>query len=346
MWPTEQELLASLNGTSLELAPGTRFRYSNLGYDLLGLVIARAGHGALREVVKKRILDPLGMTSTGFDADAVAPGKLATPHLVDASGVAKPITPVTFHAREGSGGMRSSVRDMARFIAFQLAAYPSRNDPERGPVLRSTLREAHLNTVDANAWFPDRDVGLHFDLPAAPSKGEPTLEVMSDRYGFGWGAVQNCELDDLFWHAGAGPSGYASVVEFLRDRGVGVVVLWNMFAWGVGIPVSKIVSALARTGSSPRFRAGSGSRCAASAGRSRCTWASPSTVASPSSPGRATTSPRRCTSARSASTSSPSSANGTTPGHESTWRRRRRTTTPCTSSKTSAGLTRSAKSPR
>ena len=53
-------------------APGTRFEYANLGYALLGRVIAAAAGTEYREFVTSRLLAPLGMTRTGFKAGAVA----------------------------------------------------------------------------------------------------------------------------------------------------------------------------------------------------------------------------------------------------------------------------------
>jgi D-alanyl-D-alanine carboxypeptidase len=45
-------------------APGEHFSYSNIGYDLLGLTLEAIDKQPLAAVLRRRVLDPLGMTST------------------------------------------------------------------------------------------------------------------------------------------------------------------------------------------------------------------------------------------------------------------------------------------
>ena len=53
------------------------FDYSNLGYGILGRVITNVAGCEYREVVRDRILTPLGMTATGYLADDVPEARLA-----------------------------------------------------------------------------------------------------------------------------------------------------------------------------------------------------------------------------------------------------------------------------
>src|SRR5689334_5044660 len=68
-------------GLSLAWAPGTRFEYSNLGYGILGRVITAAAGLEYDEVVRTRLLEPLGMTSTGYHLEAYPPDRLALGHV-------------------------------------------------------------------------------------------------------------------------------------------------------------------------------------------------------------------------------------------------------------------------
>ncbi|TAK02375.1 MAG: class A beta-lactamase-related serine hydrolase, partial [Chloroflexota bacterium] len=58
-------------------APGTRFEYSNLGYGILGRLITNVAGEEYREVVRARLLEPLGLAATTFLMDDVAPDRLA-----------------------------------------------------------------------------------------------------------------------------------------------------------------------------------------------------------------------------------------------------------------------------
>ena len=51
----------------LEFDPGTKMKYSNTGYILLGAIVERAAGVTYDEFLRKNILDPLGMNDTGYD---------------------------------------------------------------------------------------------------------------------------------------------------------------------------------------------------------------------------------------------------------------------------------------
>src|SRR6478672_6806823 len=64
-------------GLSFAWAPGTRFEYSNLGYGILGRLITNVAGSEYREVVRDRLLEPLGMSSSGYLAEQLDPERLA-----------------------------------------------------------------------------------------------------------------------------------------------------------------------------------------------------------------------------------------------------------------------------
>lgn len=53
-------------GDSIAFPPGTRFRYSNAGFQVLGLIIERVGGQSYYDYVRDHIFIPAGMTSTGY----------------------------------------------------------------------------------------------------------------------------------------------------------------------------------------------------------------------------------------------------------------------------------------
>jgi CubicO group peptidase (beta-lactamase class C family) len=82
-----------------------------------------------------------------------------------------------------AGGLYASLRDYARYVAFQMAAYPPRDDAESGPVRRSTLREMHDGQREAR--FGDRDT------PVARVTDDG-LALTAVSYGLGWWNVTSC----------------------------------------------------------------------------------------------------------------------------------------------------------
>jgi CubicO group peptidase (beta-lactamase class C family) len=213
--PDEATVVGSLAKVALERAPGLESVYSNLGFSLLGIVVSHAAKRPLHDVVAARILAPLGMTSTGWDAATVPAGHLAPAFTKGPDAGAVPAAKLGI--ADGAGGIYSSVRDMARYAAFLLAAYPPRDEDDRGPIRRATIREAHLTGF---ALEPHAAV-----MPNAKAAGQH-VELDASAYGFGWVRRQTCTATDLVWHNGAIDS-YRSYLALRTSSGIGVVVLTN-----------------------------------------------------------------------------------------------------------------------
>lgn len=239
---TEADLMASLAGLALQQSPGTHYSYSNLGFGLLGVAVGRAARAPYRDVVTRRVLAPLGMTATVWTAADVPRARLATAYAPGPGEARDVASPWMLGATEGAGGLYSSVRDMARYVALQLAAYPPRSTPEAGPIRRSTVREAHATGFAS---------GLTVTQASATGKGERLVDASAETYGFGWIAEQTCELDPIVWHNG-GIDGFSSDLRFLPHEGVGVVVLANLADANPGAVSMKALRALAKTGALAR----------------------------------------------------------------------------------------------
>lgn len=63
------DMIARFRDKPLEFEPGTKFKYSNSGYFLLGYIIERASGESYESFLKKTIFDPLDMQASGYDWD-------------------------------------------------------------------------------------------------------------------------------------------------------------------------------------------------------------------------------------------------------------------------------------
>ncbi|HEX8544573.1 MAG TPA: serine hydrolase domain-containing protein [Pseudomonas sp.] len=63
---SESEMMQRLDGDRLRYSPGTSWRYSNVGYLLIGRLIERVTDLTLEEAVTHRALTPLGVSSVCF----------------------------------------------------------------------------------------------------------------------------------------------------------------------------------------------------------------------------------------------------------------------------------------
>jgi uncharacterized protein YbbC (DUF1343 family)/CubicO group peptidase (beta-lactamase class C family) len=72
-----EEMLQRYAEAGLDAPPGTRRRYSDVGFMLLGKVIEMAGRDALDAFCARRIFSPLNMTETGFNPTAAMAARAA-----------------------------------------------------------------------------------------------------------------------------------------------------------------------------------------------------------------------------------------------------------------------------
>lgn len=99
----------------LQFEPGTQYAYNNSGYFLLAQIVERAAGKPFAEVVRERILAPLGMKASYMRSSALNPAgaRVAHGYKKDAGG-AYQVTD-TYPALSGSGGLMTSVNDLAKF---------------------------------------------------------------------------------------------------------------------------------------------------------------------------------------------------------------------------------------
>ena len=188
--------LARAADISVTVPPNTQWKYSNLGYQLLGEIVARASGTTYAKYIRSRILTPLKMTSTSLEP---LPQRLRTRRatgyeprfLSDELDVAPADTGVF----EAEGGLWSCVEDLAKWLSCQF-------DPE--PILsEKTAAEMHKpRYIVDEAW--------------------------TRAWAIGWYAFRK---DDVIWlmHSG-GHYGYITNACFDPKEKVGAIALFNGFA--------------------------------------------------------------------------------------------------------------------
>jgi CubicO group peptidase (beta-lactamase class C family) len=196
-------------GVRLGWAPGTRFEYSNLGYALLGKVIETVTGGGYADAVRSRILTPLGLAQTGFEAGEFDPETLARGYQRGAAGWAE--LPFDGHgAFAPMGGIFSTVADLARWAAEFADAFPARDGAEDGhPLGRASRREMQLPQLAIVGW---------------PTGSYPDASTLS--YGFGLFVEEGPVFGTMVQHSGGYP-GFGSQMRWHPATGTGVIVLGN-----------------------------------------------------------------------------------------------------------------------
>jgi CubicO group peptidase (beta-lactamase class C family) len=200
-------------GVSFNWAPGTRFEYSNLGYAILGRVVAAASGGPYDEFIRTRLLTPLGMSRTGFAAEEFTAADLATGYRRGPDGWQEvPFDP--YGAFAPMGGVFSCVADLATWSAGFAAAFPPDGVASRAPhpLAAASRRQMQLPQAVTGWRAPDRIPG---GPPAAPSY-----------YGFGLFVDEDPALGRVVSHSGGYP-GFGSNMRWHPATGLAVIALGN-----------------------------------------------------------------------------------------------------------------------
>ncbi|MDH3734265.1 MAG: beta-lactamase family protein [Gemmatimonadota bacterium] len=199
------KILASIPHTSFYAMPGTEYRYSNIGFGILGYALQRAMGESFISMVERRIFDPLGMSSSTFIVGPDLQHRLAVGFANAPAGEVNAEFPALEHAGRGykvpNGGVYSTVGDLATFGAA---------------VMGRTAHEL-LST----------DIRSQVMSPQTPADSET-------KYGLGF-SLNEITLQDrseatLVAHGGS-VAGYNAFLVFEPESGLGVVLLRN-YNWG------------------------------------------------------------------------------------------------------------------
>lgn len=116
-WISERVVFAWLRRRRVR-GVGQHYRYSNLAFGVLGLLLAREARTSYGEALHRCVLEPLGMRSTSLagSSPAVDPS-LAQPHSI----LGRRVSAWNLRALEAAGGLRSSLHDMLRWLHANLA---------------------------------------------------------------------------------------------------------------------------------------------------------------------------------------------------------------------------------
>lgn len=194
------------------LRPTTSFRssygYQNVMYVAASQAAARVTGKSWDEFVDERLFTPLGMDETVTSIrDLAGRQNVAQPHaLVNKKVVAIPYRNVDNIG--GAGAMNSNVRDMAQWLRFQLANGLWEGRQLITPASMRELRRPHTIVP----------------LDTVAERINPTTHFRA--YALGWN-TEDYRGRRIFNHAG-NLDGMSSVVGFMPEENIGVVVLVNM----------------------------------------------------------------------------------------------------------------------
>ena len=111
---TPRQIVALVENSPFDFAPGTRWRYSNTGYTLLGMVLEKVTGEAYASLLQRELFTPLGLTQTSYCPTTANDSLYATGYAVANGGVA-PAPFLSMSQFFSSGALCSTVGDLVRW---------------------------------------------------------------------------------------------------------------------------------------------------------------------------------------------------------------------------------------
>lgn len=185
----EEDLTNFVNNFISDRAPGHMYEYSNVGMGFLGYIMTKTSNMTYQGLLNKYLLDSLGMPNTGVVMTEDMKKMLAKGY--DANG--EPSGSWDFDVLTGAGGMRSNLKDMMTYLAFQMGKTDKLNFKEGLFLTQKRRAETGLD----NIWI-----------------------------GLGWHISETSGGKQVIWHDGS-TGGYRAMIAFMPELQTGIVVLSN-----------------------------------------------------------------------------------------------------------------------
>lgn len=172
---------------NLSSDPGTRFLYSNLGYDILGYIVEKVSGQKFEDYARQNLFSPAGMNVTDFLYPRIPDSLRTAPHTRSISGnvIVRKIYPYT-REHAGSSTLQSSATEMNRWMIHFLAN-------GMGPLESAGLQKAQKFGLQYYTFGKLEGIG-HF----GGDKGFRAFLVMIPARKLGIIILANCDYHEDF----------------------------------------------------------------------------------------------------------------------------------------------------
>ena len=195
------------------IRPATSFRsayaYDNVLYTVAGEVIETVSGQTWEDFVARRILTPVGMTSSNVRHSDAGSGDNVAKTYAEVEGVVKAVPAMKSDNTNPAGGVNSSAGDMAKWLIVQL-------DSGRLPGGKRLYQPATTRQL----WTIVTPIPI-----GAPPPELPHHRSVFNGYALGMGA-RDYRGKQMLSHTGGLP-GYLSKVTMIPDIKLGIAVLTN-----------------------------------------------------------------------------------------------------------------------
>jgi beta-lactamase class C len=212
-----------------EKAIGCQWQYSNVGIGLAAMVLEKQNNNSINELIKEKILLPLGMTPLGMEVAEKYQANYAQGY--SAEGKTAPHFDYGHAPFPGAYSLKATISDMSKFLA---AAVGLSNTPEN-------IKKAMHNTQTPRVDIGSMQQGLVWQVH---SLQDDNLKHEPENLNLGPLPVnwlpkeQQIYKTNVLLDKTGGTGGFRSYIAVIPEKKLGVVILLNKY-----IPNGAIVTA-------------------------------------------------------------------------------------------------------
>jgi len=188
----------------------TSMLYSNILYTVAGELTGAVAGTTWADLIRHRILEPAGMTSTTVETRPTGPN-VASPHAL-IGGAQEPIPPGDFIMIGPAASIYTNAEDLARWLRLQLGEGTLDG---KQIISRASMIEMHSPQII---------------IQTTPEQRQARLVEHFGAYGLGW-QVMDYRGAPLLWHTGNG-DGMPCYMALLPKQKLGIAVMMNTWAAG------------------------------------------------------------------------------------------------------------------
>jgi CubicO group peptidase (beta-lactamase class C family) len=180
---------------------GRNYSYTNLGYNVAGIIIDQVTRGKWQDALTTNVMKPLGMTSTTPYISQLDSSRLAMPYTMDPNG------PRRVHYAKGdanmqaAGGLVSTASDLAKWLEVQI----------------------NQGKLDGKQIFPQHVIAETQRLQVSASERRGEMQMIG--YTLGW--MVSLSGSDTVLHHGGGFSVFRTNIALIPKQKIGLAVMVN-----------------------------------------------------------------------------------------------------------------------
>jgi len=208
------EMVQSLKDCYTTFPVGYRYKYTNIGPDMLGYLIQELRDESFTRYMKKNLLAPIGMENSTFFSAGIPEQKDVAMGYEFYDGKHYPLEQHDITSLP-SGNLYSTIEDMSDFARFVF-----RDGEANGEQI---IKPKTLHLMFADQFSSRRD---------------------PQPMGLGWKITRAIDSELLVWHDGGPGEGIGSLVALLPERKLGIVLFANEVSFDGSVSVSLAIEIL------------------------------------------------------------------------------------------------------